>query len=492
MRTGRNADDAGDGGAFWDGGGVSDGIDPFGAVAPDLGSLIGQDPDALDLGSLIGREPDVLDRGSLIGQDPDALDRRSLIGQDPDAADRRSLIGQDPDALDRRSLIGADPGAADRRSLVGVDPDAGDRRSLIGVDPGAPDRRSLIGRSPGGPDGADIEADVGSYLDFLSRLCRELGVPDPVEEYFAPVVGRWSDMHAEAERWRTAGARAEDVAESLTKPLGGLDSAWQGADADSFIDYMNRVGLAGHDMSDAMAAMGEVLDATADGIREIVQDMAGVLADAAESGSQSLVVPVQGEERTRQYLDHVNRPTRELFEAVRQILEALVRLCDGIDGSEVFEKITMAHTFPDDNWSFSADTPVVAVPGGSSDSTPAGAPDAVRGGGGGGGGGGPVPATPATPPTAPAPQPGGYVTAGEALPGKAGGMPAGAGAAAAAADSGHRGGMGMMGGMPMMGGMGGQQSGDAEHKSRSRVVGDPEDIFGKPTKASPSVIGEDD
>ncbi|HVK24760.1 MAG TPA: hypothetical protein VM677_25655, partial [Actinokineospora sp.] len=51
------------------------------------------------------------------------------------------------------------------------------------------------------------------------------------------------------------------------------------------------------------------------------------------------------------------------------------------------------------------------------------------------------------------------------------------------------------GGMPMMGGMGGmggQQGGDAEHKSRNRVVGSPEDIFGKPTKTSPSVIGEDD
>ncbi len=351
----------------------------------------------------------------------------------------------------------------------------------------------------GGPDGADVEANVSSYLDFLSRLCRELGVPDPVEEYFAPVVGRWSDMHAEAERWRATGVRAELVADSLTKPLGGLDAAWDGADAETFIDYMNKVGLAGHDMSDAMAAMAEVLDTTADGIREIVQDMAGLLAEVAESTSQSMAVPVQGDDRTRQYLDEMKRPTRELFEAVRQVLEALVRLCDGIDGSQVFEPVTMAHTFPADNWAFQVDVPAIpgeAVP---SDTAPAAADAAALTGGGGGaglgGGGGGIGGGGAGGgggPSQQAPQGGNYVMAGEALPGRAGGMPVG-GAAAAAAEGGAGGRSGGMmgGGMPMGGGMGGQQGGGTEHKSRTRVVGDPGDIFGKPTKASPSVIGDD-
>jgi hypothetical protein len=46
--------------------------------------------------------------------------------------------------------------------------------------------------------------------------------------------------------------------------------------------------------------------------------------------------------------------------------------------------------------------------------------------------------------------------------------------------------------MPMMGGAQGQGGGDADHKSRSRVVGNPADIFGKPEKASTPVIGADD
>lgn len=346
----------------------------------------------------------------------------------------------------------------------------------------------------GGPDGADIEAGVGAQLDHLSRLCAELGVPDPVEEYFAPVVGRWSDLHAEAERWRSVGAVAEQVGEDLTKPLGGLDAAWRGADADSFIDYINGVGLAGNDMADAMTTMGAVLDETADGLREIVLALAEILAEASDTAGQAVAQqPVGGADRARLYLDHMRRPTRELFESVRQVLEALVRLCEGVDGSTAFDQVTMAHKFPEDDWAF--DVGVAAVPPGTAKpSVPAAAAAApmepLKAGGGGGGGGGFGGGGGAVDVPAQAPQAGGYVTAGEALPSKPGGMPAAAPAAAAAAAEGGRGGMG---GMPMMpmGGMMGQGGGANEHKPRNRVTADPEDIFGKPMKASPSVIGDD-
>ncbi|PPK69564.1 hypothetical protein V5P93_006791 [Actinokineospora auranticolor] len=353
----------------------------------------------------------------------------------------------------------------------------------------------------GGLDGPDIEANISSYLDFLTRLCRELGMPDPVEEYFAPVVGRWSDMHAEAERWRTVGAVSELVVNDLTQPLGGLDAAWKGADADSFIGYMAKVGLAGNDMSDAMIAMGEVLDATADGLREIVTEMAGLLAEVAETGKQSTSGPGRNDDRTRQYLDAVNRPTRELFEAVRQVLEALVRLCDSLDGSKVFDTVAMEHKFPGENWAF-AEVPEVTVPKTpvtppTSESVPAGAGFEPSGGGGFGGGGGGlggggIGAGAGTGATPTPPQPGGYVSAGEAPPSRPGGMPAPL-AAAAESGGGRGGGGGMMGGMPMggmMGGMGHGAGGSNEHKPRTRVAGNPQDIFGKPAKSSPAVIGD--
>src|ERR1044072_4832266 len=216
---------------------------------------------------------------------------------------------------------------------------------------------------PAGADGADLAGQHSSSFDYLSRLARDLGVPDPVEEYFAPVVGRRSDMEAEADRWRQVGDGTAIVTDALKEPLGKLDAAWDGEAATSFIGYMQKVGLAGVDLSDAMLALADVLDTTAEGIREIVQQMGGVLADTAQTASQAMAMPVQGDERTRTYLDAMRRPTKELFEAVRQVLEAFVQMCEGIDGSEAFRQINMAHTVPEENWSFESDTtPDTKVP----------------------------------------------------------------------------------------------------------------------------------
>lgn len=333
------------------------------------------------------------------------------------------------------------------------------------------------------PDGKEIENQIAAQLDYLSKLARHLGIADPVEEYFAPVVGRWSDLHAEAGRWRLVGEGAEQVTEALTRPLGKLDAAWDGEAADSFIAYMQKVGLAGNDLSDAMIAMADVLDKTADGIREVVVQLASVMAETAETASDAMALPVQGDDRTREYLDLMRRPTKELFEAVRQILEAFVQLCEGVDGSDAFQGVTMAHTFPDDNWSMPkpAAPPTVPPPAEPPDTSTekAGAGGGAGGAGGGGGGGG-APAQPLPP--------GSFTVAGEQAP-RLENPPAAA--AAAAADPKGRG----MGGMPMMPfmPMGGQGAGgDGDHKSRSRVVGNPQDIFGKPEKASTPVIGADE
>lgn len=347
--------------------------------------------------------------------------------------------------------------------------------------------------TPGGADGADLAGQHSSSFDYLSRLARDLGVPDPVEEYFAPVVGRWSDMEAEADRWRQVGDGTATVTDALKEPLGKLDAAWDGEAATSFIGYMQKVGLAGVDLSDAMLALADVLDTTAEGIREIVQQMGGVLTDTAQTASQAMTMPVQGDERTRTYLDAMRRPTKELFEAVRQVLEAFVQMCEGIDGSEAFQQIDMAHTVPDENWSFeSGKTPDTKVPAdpktdaAQSDLAGFGGGGTGAGGFGGGGGGG----AGLSGLGGSGMGSGGSVVATEQAPSPQQGT-----AAAAAATDGKAASGAMRGGMmpmaPMMG-MGMGQNGSGEHKSRTRLVSDPQDVFGKPEKASAPVIGDDD
>jgi uncharacterized protein YukE len=371
----------------------------------------------------------------------------------------------------------------------------------------------------GGLDGKDVENGVAGFLDYLSQLAEQLGVPDPVEEYFAPVVGRWSELHNEAERWRAAAKTADEATNALTTPLGSLDSAWRGKDADAFVQYMGKMGLAGNDLSDAMGGMAKALDKTANSVREIVQQMGGMLADTAETTSQAMTVPAKGDNRVRAHIEEARRPTKDLFDLVRQVLEAFVKLCEGVEGGKDFDKVQMKHTFPEQNFQFpGVDTPrfkqsdAGTHASGSDDDADAGgggkhsaessseSSHAVSGGGGsGGGGGGSAGASGggsrgggSSP--ADKPQPGGYVAADEQA--SHGGQQSAA--AASTGSGGAQGGQGAqkgggVGGMPMMGGMGGAgQGGDQEHKRSARVVGDPTDIFGRPTKTSPSVIGEEE
>lgn len=376
-----------------------------------------------------------------------------------------------------------------------------------------------------GPDGTTIESRVADQLGYLSRLSGELGVADLVGEYFTPILGRWSAMHDEAERWRSAAEAAAEVTERLTKPLGELDAAWQGSDADSFIAYIRRVGLAGNDLSDAMHATADVLDATADAIRRIALEMSDILAVMAEDISPVMARAVPAEHKVRGYLDDQRRPVSELHESVRDVLDAFVRFCRGVDAGDTgAETASVPHEMPRSDWSPAPDPapgaggvtasgraePAGISPG---DGEPAAAPSPAAGA-----------TAPQSAPAAASTVPGdpnaeadadtvGVVPSsqemrqqlaggGESAAVGGGASGAGAGAEAApgtaqepaAAESqtegrGRGGGMGMM---PMMGGMGagGGKGGGAEHKSKIKLNADPEEIFGKPERTAPPVIGE--
>jgi uncharacterized protein YukE len=382
---------------------------------------------------------------------------------------------------------------------------------------------------PGGLDGQHITAKVAGHLDYVSQLAGQLGVNDPVESYLSPAVGRWSDLHAEAERWRTAATAAEDVTKRLTSPLGGLDAAWQGQDANSFLDYMQQIGLSGNDLSDAMNAMADALDKTADGVRQIVQEMTDLLTDTADQSSDAMSVPGSGPARAKRYLDELDEPAGQLHDSVRDVLQAFTKLCDGVQGGQSFDAITVAHKMPTQDWVPAPEPvtpqpvlPQAAAPIAGTIAHPTAVPTAVpaqpvhmaaavaRPT--------PAPATHAAAaqhvatPVAHAAAPAAHVEhAAAATPAPVVATPTGPPAEASAADpttdtmSGElplpgggdaaagadAGGGSEAGGMPM-GGMGGMrpgQGGDQQHKVKTRLSGDIRDIFGKPERTAPPTIG---
>jgi uncharacterized protein YukE len=377
----------------------------------------------------------------------------------------------------------------------------------------------------GGLDGHHITAKAAGHLDYVSQLAGQLGVNDPVESYLSPAVGRWSDLHAEAERWRSAAKAAEEVTQRLTSPLGGLDAAWQGKDANSFLDYMRQVGLSGNDLSDAMNAMADALDKTADGVRQIVQEMTDLLTDTADQSSDAMTVPVSGQARAKQYLDELDEPAGKLHDAVQDVLRAFTKLCDGVQGGQSFDAITVSHRMPEQNWAPSPQpavrqpvVPQAAVPPTSAHPAPSAVPAAqpVHAAAAVVGQPGQVThpaaaqhvAAPATHVAAPAAHVGHAVPS---SPAPVAAAPTGAPAEASAADPtidsmsgelplpGGAGGTGAdaaggseAGGGGMMGGMGGMrpgQGGDQEHKAKTRLSGDIKDLFGKPDRTAPPVIG---
>ncbi|MEU5694323.1 hypothetical protein [Actinosynnema sp. NPDC020468] len=375
-------------------------------------------------------------------------------------------------------------------------------------------------------DGREIAASVGDSLDYLTGISRRLGVRDLVAEYFAPVLGQWEELHAEAERWRRAGVVAEHVARDLTAPLGRVDSAWQGRDADAFVAHMQQVGLAGQDTSDALLAMADALDLTASAVRDVVEDMARVFSDAADTVSEAAALPLDGDRRVVEALEDLHKPARDLHDSVRDVLEAFARLCD-----ELADEPPTTHAYPARNWSPAPSTTSAAavnparrpeIATGTPDPTAAASPapaasatgstgsgptgSAAPGSGSTGSGSigsgstgsgstgsvsGSAPAAAGGVPAEQNPlQQGGSTAVAEPKPGEpAQGRPAAAAAAPGGAAAAGMGGGGIMGGMGA--GAGGQQGGDKEHKSKVRLASSPEALLGAPKKTAPPTLGED-
>ncbi|AOS65771.1 WXG100 family type VII secretion target [Actinoalloteichus hymeniacidonis] len=391
--------------------------------------------------------------------------------------------------------------------------DDGNQRSIapigIGLNPATPGGPSEPGGRPGpggtgtgigGPDGEQIAGGASSHLEYLSWISRELGVPDPVQEFFGPVVGRWNDMHEQAERWRKTAELVDEVALDVSGPLGGMDDGWTGKDAESFRTHIDQFGSASTSLSETMVSLAEALDTTADGIRQLVMDMVEVLAHGAESVSEAMVLPLEGEQRAAGYLQEMRGPIVEMYELVREVLQGLVQACEGFEGDTVFADIEMAHTYPGENWSFEMPgveqgPPPEAIPsaaggGGAAGGGAGGGGGAVGGGGGGAGGGfgggaglggtgGPSGSSLAAGPGAST----GYAVPTTSAP---------AAATAGVGGTGGAGGGMMMGGGGGMGGGGAQQSEDKDRKSSSRVVADATQLFGEPEPTVAPVIGADE
>ncbi|GAA0524899.1 hypothetical protein GCM10011581_15240 [Saccharopolyspora subtropica] len=344
---------------------------------------------------------------------------------------------------------------------------------------------------------ARSDSEVAEHLDYLTRIADSLDVSDVVPEVFADLVGHQDMLREAAAVWRRGAERVEKAAGDVQGKLGGIDSAWQGADADAFLDHMQQVGLAGNDLVDTMRVLGDALEETAEAIRLQLEDLGDLLADTADSVSAALLAPAEGANRARRHLLDLAEPAADLAESIADTYRAFARLCDDLGAGRDVGDTRFDRRMPDKPWDFTPPAPAPApAPPASAEAASAGAGAASGGGGTAGGGGGAAGVGGAGAAgvggTAPQPElsPGGTTRAVEPStmpPAAAAGGAAAAGAAAAGAGAG-----GMYGGMMPMGMMGGmgQQGGEQERKNSSRLKSRPEELFGTPPDAAPAVLGD--
>lgn len=336
-----------------------------------------------------------------------------------------------------------------------------------------------------GPDARRIAAEVAEHVACLSRTAEELEVADPVGTRFADVVGSGNQLHEAAELWRRVAERVEDATGAVKVRLGGIDEAWQGADADAFIEHVRSSGLTGNDVVDSMRGLAAALDQTAETILVLVRDMGEVITEGSESVSEVLRDPVDGAKRARDQLVEMERPTREIFESVEDVLRAFVRFCEEFGSMREFaefrpetDSVAKNSEFPP-RGATAAPAEAAADPASASggDATGGGASGEVGAGGAATSGAGALAEGDTTKAVEPSETP-----------------PSSSAASAAAMGAGAVVGGGVAAGMMPMGVMGavGPGGGRAqERQNSSRMRAEPEELFGVREEAAPAVFGGD-
>lgn len=286
------------------------------------------------------------------------------------------------------------------------------------------------------------------HLHYLAGVADELDVAHSIPADVAELIGRPEDFRAAARVWREEAANVERASGDVDGKLGGIDTAWQGADAEAFVAHIRDAGLAGKDLADAMTGLAEALEHTAEGVGAQQRRLTELVAKTADDVRSALDGSDEG--RARDHLAALAEPARELQESIADHYMAFTRLCDDMAGVATREP---------SRWE--AQPPAAAATGS------AGADGTAEAAG----------------------------TSAASASGESGEEPSGAGAAAggvaAGAAVGAAGvGMGMMP-MGMMGGMLGQRGGgNKERQNSSRFKSNPEELFGSPPDSPPAVFGE--
>ncbi|WP_236622999.1 WXG100 family type VII secretion target [Saccharopolyspora rectivirgula] len=325
---------------------------------------------------------------------------------------------------------------------------------------------------------------LAGHLEKLARQAAELDVPAPVTEELTEHIGHPQQLADAALLWREAAAAVEEAAGDVRSRLAGIDSAWEGRAAEAFVAQLQQYGPEANDLVDALRAVAEALEHTADGVLTVLSDFGELAAETAEAVDRAL--DAGNTELAREQLAALQDPGDNAVESLTGIYRKLGEFCRRLADECEPPAASAAPAEPAGSTAPAGSTgPAAAAPAGGTEPASAGAGASAPGAG---------QATGSVPGSgqaagedveSPLP-PGGSTAAGEPPQ-----QPAAAPAAAAGAAAGSAGGMYGMAPMGMMRGGTGAQ-GDQERRNASRLKSDPKELFGTPQEGNQAVLGEPD
>ena len=126
-------------------------------------------------------------------------------------------------------------------------------------------------------------------MDLATKVSQLPGRGGDLAGILRSVDGDPAAIRAIAKRWRSAADKVSEQTGRVSTAVAGVDTAWQGASADAFDDYMSAYGKAGGALHDALYDSASTLDTAAGTLetaRSRITSICSLLVDYADRNKE--------------------------------------------------------------------------------------------------------------------------------------------------------------------------------------------------------------
>lgn len=179
---------------------------------------------------------------------------------------------------------------------------------------------------------ADIKEqvdEVGGSLRVIDAVVSTVSGWSPVEAIVEPMSGNWNAIKGAGEALANAGNAVDEALSNLTGSLGRLDANWNGAAAQSFMDYVGKLVAGGGEEAPLNRIVGGVYGVLAKEIEGVASWIVKRLKQAVDKILEAIATSVVPGYGWIKVVDTV-RTVLHLFEEAKSMVEAIERVINTV------------------------------------------------------------------------------------------------------------------------------------------------------------------